>query len=88
MYKTISINNNTYQNLHAIATRLDKPKSQVIDEMVWEYIEQMNEKEQKQFQNFNTFVNDLAKQVKLPEGVMINTTDLDKEFHVLKDTDY
>ena len=88
MYKTISINNDTYQNLHAIATRLDKPKSQVIDEMVKEYIEQMNEKENKQLQKFNAFVDDLAKQVKLPEGVMINTTDLDKEFHVLKDTDY
>jgi metal-responsive CopG/Arc/MetJ family transcriptional regulator len=88
MYKTISINNDTYQNLHAIATRLDKPKSQVIDEMVREYIEQMNEKEQKQLQKFNAFVDDLAKQVKLPEGVRINTTDLDKEFHVLKDTDY
>jgi hypothetical protein len=88
MYKTISINNDTYQNLHAIATRLDKPKSQVIDEMVREYIEHMNEKEQKQLQKFNAFVDDLAKQVKLPEGVMINTTNLDKEFHVLKDTDY
>jgi metal-responsive CopG/Arc/MetJ family transcriptional regulator len=88
MYKTISINNDTYQNLHAIATRLDKPKSQVIDEMVREYIEQMNEKEQKQLQKFNAFVDDLAKQVKLPEGVRINTTELDKEFHVLKDTDY
>jgi hypothetical protein len=88
MYKTISINNDTYQNLHAIATRLDKPKSQVIDEMVREYIERMSEKEQKQLQKFNAFVDDLAKQVKLPEGVTINTTDLDKEFQVLKDTDY
>ena len=88
MYKAISINNDTYQNLHAIATRLDKPKSQVIDEMVREYIEHMNEKENKQLQKFNAFVDDLAKQVKLPEGVRINTTDLDKEFHVLKDTDY
>jgi hypothetical protein len=88
MYKTISINNTTYQNLHAIATRLDKPKSQVVDEMVKEYIEHMNEKENKQLQKFNAFVDDLAKQVKLPKGVTINTTDLDKEFHVLKDTDY
>jgi hypothetical protein len=88
MYKTISINNDTYQNLHAIATRLDKPKSQIVDEMVKEYIEHMNEKENKQLQKFNAFVDDLAKQVKLPEGVTINTTDLDKEFHVLKDTDY
>jgi hypothetical protein len=88
MYKTISINNDTYQNLHAIATRLDKPKSQVIDEMVREYIEHMNEKESKQLQEFNAFVDDLAKQVRLPEGVTINTTDLDKEFQVLKDTDY
>ena len=88
MYKTISITNDTYQNLHAIATRLDKPKSQVIDEMVRGYIEHMNEKENKQLQKFNAFVDDLAKQVKLPEGVTVNTTDLDKEFQVLKDIDY
>jgi hypothetical protein len=88
MYKTISINNDTYQNLHAIATRLDKPKSQVIDELIKGYIEHMNEKENKKLQKFNAFVDDLAKQVKLPEGVTINTVDLDKEFHVLKDTDY
>jgi hypothetical protein len=67
---------------------LDKPKSQIIDELVKGYIEHMNEKEGKQLQKFNAFMDDLAKQVKLPEGVKVNTTDLDKEFQVLKDTDY
>ena len=88
MYKTISISNRTYQNLNAIATRLDKPKSQVVDELVSERMEGMEQKEEKQLKEFNVFIDRLAKRVKLPKGIKINTADLDKQFSVLKDVDY
>lgn len=88
MYKTISIHNDTYQNLQAIASRMAKPKAQVIDELVKGYIESMKDKEKKHLQDFNIFVEGLTKQVKLPKGTKINTTDLDKQFADLKDIDY
>lgn len=88
MYKTISIPNDTYQNLNAIANRLDKPKSQVIDELVRGYTETMKEQEKKQLQAYNKFVAQLAHRVKLPKGTKIKSEELDKELNVLKDQDF
>jgi hypothetical protein len=88
MYKTISIQQNTYQNLQAIATRLEKPKAQVIDDLVKGYIESMKEQEKQELQNFNAFAQTLAKQVKLPQGTNVNTTTLDQEFNALKEINY
>lgn len=85
MYKTISINNNTYQNLQAIASKMEKPKAQIVDELIKSYIESMKEGEDKELQEFNTFVESLAKRVKLPKGAKVNTQDLDKDFSKLKD---
>ena len=85
MYKTISINNNTYQNLQAIASKMAKPKAQIVNELVMAHIESMKDKEKKELQEFNKFVATLAKRIKLPKGVKINTGNLDKDFAVLKD---
>lgn len=88
MYKTISISNETYQNLSSIASRMDKPKSQVIDELIKGYIETMKEQEKEQLQAYNKFVANLAQKVKLPKGAKIKSEDLDKELNVLKDQDF
>lgn len=88
MYKTISIANNTYQNLHAISTRLDKPKSQVIDELIKGYIESVKKQEKKELQAYNTFVSSLAGRVKLPNGTKVKSEDLDKELTVLQDEEF
>ena len=85
MYKTISINNNTYQNLQAIALKMEKPKSQVVDELIKGYIESMKEREDKELQEFNTFAENLARKVQLPKGTKVNTESLDKDFSKLKD---
>lgn len=85
MHKTISITNDTYQNLNAIATRLEKPKSQVVDELVKGYIAGMEEQETKELQAYNKFVDNLAEQVKLPQVTIIKSEDLDKDLAVLKD---
>jgi predicted CopG family antitoxin len=85
MYKTISIHNDTYQNLQAIASQMEKPKSQIVDELIKGYIESMKGREKKELQKFNEFVGSLAKRVKLPKGAKINTQDLDKDFAALKD---
>ncbi len=88
MYKTISISNDTYQNLNAIAGRMDKPKSHVIDELIKEYIETMKEQEKKQLQSHNKFVAKLAQKVKLPKAYKLKSEDLDKELSALRDMDY
>ncbi|MEK7534644.1 MAG: hypothetical protein AAB600_04890 [Patescibacteria group bacterium] len=85
MYKTISIQNNTYQNLQAIASKMEKPKAQIVDELVKKRIDSMRAGDKKELQEFNTFVESLAKRVKLPKGVKINTGELDKDFAALKD---
>ncbi len=88
MYKTISIQNNTYQYLQMLATKFAKPKSQVIDDLVKQQVEIMKEEEKEKLKEFNAFVADLAAQVKLPKGTKVNTDDIDKDFPALADTDY
>lgn len=85
MYRTISINNNTFQQIQAIATRLDKPKTQVINDLIQAYSERMNEKEKRDLVAFNAHIRNLSKQIKLPKGTIINTDDLDKDFALLAD---
>lgn len=85
MYKTISIQNHTYQNLQAIASKMEKPKSQIVAELVESYAESMKKKEKKELKEFNEFVGRLTEQVKLPKGTKINTEDLDKDFRLLND---
>ena len=83
MYKTISIQNATYQGLQVIATRLHKPKSQVIDELIKVYIEGIKETEKQELQEHNKFVSSLADRIKLPKGTKIKSEDLDKELSIL-----
>lgn len=85
MYKTISIQNHTYQNLQAIAYKMEKPKAQIVDELVERYMEGMKGKEEKKLKEFNEFVGRLTERVKLPKGTKINTEDLDKDFRALND---
>ncbi len=85
MYKTISVHNDTYQNLQAIASKMEKPKAQVIAELVRTYAESMKSKEKQELKKFNEFVERLTERVKLPKGTKINTEDLDKDFRVLND---
>ena len=77
MYKTISINNNTYQQLSVLAEKLGLPKSQVIDDLIREDLERMHEEEKIALKVFNQSVKRLSKQVKLPKGTTINTNNLD-----------
>ena len=85
MYKTISIHNNAYQKLNAISARLDKPKAQVIEELIDNFSESVKEKEKKELQEYNTFVASLVKRVRLPKGIRIKSESLDKELEALKD---
>ena len=88
MYKTISVNNSTYQELNMLASRLQKPKAQIIEDLVKEQAEKMQGDEKKKTEVFDAFVAELAKKITLPKGTKIKSEDLDKSFAYLKDIDY
>lgn len=88
MYKTVSITNRTYQELNNLATRLNKPKSQVIDDLVKDYSESMQDKERQDLKEFNARMDKLISKVKFPKGTKVSTDNLDEDFAVLKDIDY
>jgi len=77
MYKTISIHNNTYQQLNILASKLQKPKSQVIHDLIYEYIERMNDEEKNSLKSFNASVKKLTKRVKLPRGFTLTYNNMD-----------
>jgi hypothetical protein len=85
MYKTISINNNTYQQLHALAAKLQKPKSQVIEDLLRDYIDRLQEEEKNSLKSFNASVKRLSRKIKLPRGTKINIAELDISFDALRD---
>lgn len=88
MYKTISVHPDTYQQLHAIAAKLNKPKAQVVNELVQEYAQKMTAAQEKELQKYNDFMAKLIKKVRLPKGTKVDTSDIDRDFEYLADTDY
>ena len=85
MYRTISVQNDTYQQLNAIAARLDKPKAQVVAGLVKKYVESIEDVEKKKLDAHNTLMDQLAERITFPPGTKINTEDLDKDFEAVKD---
>lgn len=87
MYKTVSINNDTYQQLSAVAARLKKSKAQVIDEAIGELIESINEKDRGQLHEFNARMKERINRIKLPTGTSINTDDIDSWISGIEEKD-
>ena len=89
MYKTVSIQQNSYQALNRIASRLDKPKAQVIDALVKAYTKEIAKKEKKELKEYNAKINKLAKHlaqtVRVPKGTRIDLTDIDRDFAYLEE---
>lgn len=85
MNRTISINNNTYQQLRALSTQLEKSQAQVIDDLVKELAERMKEKDAKKLEAFNARMRERIKNVILPEGTTVDTNDLDTSFSSVTD---
>lgn len=85
MYKTISIHHTTYQQLHTLAAKLQKPKSQVVDELIKSYIDNLQEQEKNALKNFNSSVRKLSKQIKLPKNTQLTTNELDAALTELHD---
>lgn len=88
MYKTVSVHNHTYQQLNAIATKLDKPKAQIIADLIEQYSQINHQNSEKELQTFNNTVVGLQKRLKLPKNTKIDTQNLDQDFKVLQNTEF
>lgn len=71
-----------------MAARLNKPKSQLIDELLQKFSETMQEKEKHKLKIFNAKMQKLIEKIKLPKGTKVSTDNLDEQFSALKDVDY
>ena len=88
MYKTVSIQNSTYQNLNQIAQRLNKPKARVIDDLIKDRLEVMSEQDKKKTKEFDEKMDKLTGSLKLSKKIKIDTNDIDQYFEALADTDF
>jgi len=83
MYKTISVSNNTFQNLQTISLSLNKPKAQVVDDLIQGYMKSIQKRESDKLEKFNSFVNSLSEKVNLPQGAKIDSSRIDQDFGLL-----
>ena len=80
MYKTISISPQIYNQINAIASRLKKPKAQVIGDLVKDYNEKTKEEEKIEREAFNAKWEKRLKKIKLPKGTKVSTDNIDEWF--------
>ena len=85
MYKTVSITNKTYQELANLSTRLNKPKSQLLAELVRKFSKSLEGQEKQKLEAFNVKMQKLIANIQLPRGTKVSTENLDEDFRVLKD---
>ena len=55
MYKTVSITNKTYLELSSLSTRLNKPKSKLLAELVAKFSKSMQGQEKQKLEAFKAF---------------------------------
>ncbi len=85
MYKTISIPIETYQQLQALATSLQKAKAQVIADLMHFYQDAFAKTEQQERDRFHQMMMRRIRSLRLPPGTRIRSEDLDKSFDVLRE---
>jgi hypothetical protein len=85
MYKTVSITNKTYLELSSLSTRLNKPKSKLLAELVAKFSKSMQGQEKQKLEAFNAKMQTLIADIKLPKGTKVSTDNVDEDFRVLKD---
>lgn len=88
MYKSVNLNEETYRQLHKIATQLNKPKAQIVESLVKEYAKQRESKEKVKLAKFNKEMDEQRKALKFSKKITFNTDTVDEDFAALADTDY
>ncbi len=88
MYRTVNISETTYQELHKIATQLNKPKAQVVESLVKQYGETIRDKERIKLKKFNREMGKIINKLKFSKKIVFSTDHMDEDFAVLAHTDY
>lgn len=88
MYRTINVNENTYQQLQKIATQLHKPKAQVVESLVKEYSKAVAKREKAKLEQFNNEMDTIINSLTFSKKVTVNTNKIDQDYAALADTDY
>jgi hypothetical protein len=85
MYKTVSITNKTYLELDNLSTRLNKPKSKLLAELVAKFFRGLEGQEKQKLEAFNAKMGKLIADIQLPKGTKVSTDTIDEDFRVVKD---
>lgn len=88
MYKAVNINENTYKELHKIATQSHTPKARIVESLVKKYSRDMNKREKIKLEKFNKEMGAKIKALKFSKKIKVNTDNIDEDFAVLADSDY
>lgn len=88
MYKSVNVNEKTYQQLQRIATQKNLPKAQVVASLVKAYEETMKEREKTRLVAFNKKMRAKMKALTLSKKIKITTDTIDDQFVALADSDY
>lgn len=88
MYRAVNINQDTYDELHKIATQLHKPKAQVVESLVKEYGRSMKKRERTKLEKFNREMKAKIKALKFSTKIKVTTDNIDTDFASLANTDY
>lgn len=88
MYRSVNLSNDTYQKLQKISTKLNKPKSQIIESLIKDYSEAMKIQEKTKLEKFNKEMGAKVKALKFSKKIKVSTDNIDDDFSALAQTDY
>ena len=88
MYKSINVNDTTFQRVDTLATKLNKPKAQVVEAAVIGLKKSMEEQEKAKLAQFNAEMEAKIHALKFSKDIKVSTDNIDADFAALADTEY
>ena len=88
MYKSVNVNDTTFQNVDMLSTKLNKPKAQVVEAAVMELKKSMEEQEKAKLAQFNREMEAKIRALKFSKDIKVSTDNIDADFAALADTEY
>jgi predicted DNA-binding protein len=88
MYKSINVNDTTFQHIDTLSTKLNKPKAQVVEAAVMELEKSMEEQEKAKLAQFNAEMEAKIHALKFSKDITVSTDNIDADFAALAETEY
>src|SRR3954469_23024254 len=80
MYKSINVNDTTFQNIDTLSTKLNRPKAQVVEAAVMELKKSMEEQEKTKLAQFNREMEAKIRALKFSKDIKVSTDNIDADF--------